>query len=46
MSKTWRKIRRKNEDETFKKPQIASKRPKQALRALITDEQEEAHGNS
>ena len=45
MSKTWRKTRRKNEDETFKKPQIASKRPKQALRALIINEQEEVNGN-
>ena len=44
MSKTWRKVRRENADQTFKKPQNAPKRQKQALARQITDEQEEKHG--
>ena len=45
MAKTWRKVRRSNADDTFKKPPLTTKRGQQALRAQIKEEQEEAHGN-
>lgn len=44
MGKTWRKSRQKNADETFKKPELAPKRAKQALWAQIHEESEDVHG--
>lgn len=38
MSKTWRKARLSNKDETFKKPLYSPKRQKQAVQRQIIEE--------